>query len=153
MGRYTRRDALAGSIVFLIATACSPDSPALGVEILRERQSVIARDIKNRSIHPTLKFLGMRNAFSREPGVANFTRMALPQQGGTLAIAEVFHKTFLKLDEKGTEAAAAMAVETIVGSSRKPPPIKVRVDHPFLFAIQHRPSGACLFLGRVTNPE
>jgi len=50
-----------------------------------------------------LKSLGMRQAFSREPGLANFTRMALPQQGGNLAIAEVFHKTFLKLDEKGTE--------------------------------------------------
>ncbi|MBP6784300.1 MAG: hypothetical protein KA152_10970 [Verrucomicrobiales bacterium] len=37
--------------------------------------------------------------------------------------------------------------------ARKPPPIEVRVDHPFLFAIQHRPSGACLFLGRVTNPK
>jgi len=29
----------------------------------------------------------------------------------------------------------------------------VRVDRPFLFAIQHRPSGACLFLGRVTDPR
>jgi serine protease inhibitor len=29
----------------------------------------------------------------------------------------------------------------------------VKVDHPFLFAIQHRDSGACLFLGRVTDPR
>jgi serine protease inhibitor len=32
-------------------------------------------------------------------------------------------------------------------------PIEVRVDRPFLFAIQHRPSGACLFLGRVVDPR
>jgi serpin B len=35
----------------------------------------------------------------------------------------------------------------------KPKPIEVRVDRPFLFAIQHRASGACLFLGRVTDPR
>ena len=35
----------------------------------------------------------------------------------------------------------------------KPKPIEVRVDRPFLFAIQHRPSGACLFLGRVVDPR
>lgn len=34
----------------------------------------------------------------------------------------------------------------------KPKPVEVRVDHPFCFAIQHRPSGACLFLGRITEP-
>ena len=100
-----------------------------------------------------LKSLGLVRAFSREPGVANFNRMAIPQQGGDLAISEVFHKTFLKLDEKGTEAAAATAVVMVFKTSVEPPPIEVRVDHPFLFAIQHRQSGACLFLGRVTNPQ
>jgi serpin B len=35
----------------------------------------------------------------------------------------------------------------------KPKPVEVRVDRPFLFAIQHRASGACLFLGRVTDPR
>jgi serine protease inhibitor len=34
-----------------------------------------------------------------------------------------------------------------------PPPIEVRVDRPFLFAIQHVPSGTCLFLGRLTDPR
>jgi serpin B len=33
------------------------------------------------------------------------------------------------------------------------PPIEVRVDRPFLFAIQHIPSGTCLFLGRLTDPR
>jgi serine protease inhibitor len=32
-------------------------------------------------------------------------------------------------------------------------PVELRVDHPFLFAIQHRSSGACLFLGRITDPR
>ena len=77
-------------------------------------------------------------------------------QDGYLCISEVFHKTFLALDERGTEAAAATAVAMVnapamVGA--KPKPVEVRVDHPFLFAIQHRPSGACLFLGRITEPR
>jgi serpin B len=73
-----------------------------------------------------------------------------------LYISEVFHKTFLKLDEKGTEAAAATAVAMTPTSGmtpERPKPIEVRVDRPFLFAIQDRPSGACLFLGHVTDPR
>ena len=71
-----------------------------------------------------------------------------------LYLSEVFHKTFLSLDEKGTEAAAATAA--LMASSavfEKPKPVEVHVDHPFIFAIQHVPSGACLFLGRVTDPR
>ena len=73
---------------------------------------------------------------------------------GYLYISEIFHKTFLALDEKGTEAAAATAVSMALRAAmQKPEPLEVRVDHPFLFAVQHRPSGACLFLGRVTEPR
>lgn len=60
------------------------------------------------------------------------------------------------LDEKGTEAAAATDVAMMIGSAavyEAPKSIKVKVDRPFVFAIQHRPSGACLFLGRVTDPR
>jgi serine protease inhibitor len=35
----------------------------------------------------------------------------------------------------------------------KPKPVEFRADHPFLFAIQHRESGTCLFLGRVNDPR
>jgi serine protease inhibitor len=37
--------------------------------------------------------------------------------------------------------------------SPPPPPIEVKVDRPFLYAIQHVPSGACLFIGRVIDPR
>jgi serine protease inhibitor len=101
-----------------------------------------------------LQALGMKSAFDQPVGSANFGRIA-PRLGDYLYISEVFHKTFLNLDEKGTEAAAATAVvdPTTGLPAAKPKPIEVRVDHPFLFAIQHRPSGTCLFLGRVTDPR
>ena len=101
-----------------------------------------------------LKALGMRQAFDAPTGIADFNRMAPRRPDDYLYAAEVFHKTFLDLDEKGTEAAAATAVAMLAGTAfvEKPEPIEVRVDRPFLFAIQHRASGACLFLGRVTDP-
>lgn len=71
-------------------------------------------------------------------------------------ISEVFHKTFLELDERGTEAAAATAVAMIAVTAmpmEREKPIELKADRPFLFAIQHAESGACLFLGRVSDPR
>jgi len=104
----------------------------------------------------TLRELGMNSAFDVPKGSANFDRMAPRKPDDYLCISEVFHKTFLDLDEKGTEAAAATAVVMMRVTSavgEKPKPIEVKVDRPFLFAIQHRPSGACLFLGRLQDPR
>jgi serpin B len=103
-----------------------------------------------------VRSLGMRSAFDQPRGTADFDRMAPRKADDYLCISEVFHKTFLVLDERGTEAAAATAVAMAPAAAmggEKPKPVEVRVDHPFLFAIQHRPSGACLFLGRVTEPR
>ncbi|MFL6593957.1 MAG: serpin family protein [Chthoniobacterales bacterium] len=102
-----------------------------------------------------LQALGMHSAFDQPPGSANFDRMAPRSPNDYLFISEVFHKTFIAVDEKGTEAAAATAVAMMAGSAviEKPEPIEVKIDHPFIFAIQHVPSGACLFLGRVTDPR
>jgi serpin B len=103
-----------------------------------------------------LRALGMTTAFDEPRGSADFDRMAPRRPNDYLRISEVFHKTFLALDEKGTEAAAATAVVMMRVTSvaaPKPDPIEVRVDRPFLFAIQHRASGACLFLGRVVDPR
>ena len=101
----------------------------------------------------TLQALGMKTAFDRPPGSANFDRMAPRTPNDYLYISEVFHKTFIAVDEKGTEAAAATAVTTVYAASilRPRKPLEVRIDRPFFYAIQHVPSGACLFIGRVTD--
>ena len=103
-----------------------------------------------------LKTLGMKSAFDEPKGSANFDKIAPRKPNDYLAISEVFHKTFIAVDEKGTEAAAAtpVAMFTRAGiTSPPPPPVVVKVDRPFLYAIQHVPSGACLFIGRVTDPR
>lgn len=103
-----------------------------------------------------LRRLGATSAFDMPPGSADFDRMAPRLPNEYLYMHEVFHKTFLEVDEKGTEAAAATAVAMMRATSLpvvNPDPLVIRVDRPFLFAIQHRPSGACLFMGRVRDPR
>jgi serpin B len=102
-----------------------------------------------------LEALGMKTAFNQPTGSANFDRMAPRKPDDYLYISQVFHKTFIAVDEKGTEAAAATAVAMMAGTAliQRPPPVEVKVDRPFLYAIQHVPSGMCLFLGRVTDPR
>ena len=99
----------------------------------------------------SLQKLGMTSAFDIPGGTANFNRMAPRRKSDRLFISEVFHKTYLNLDEGGTEAASASGVSMPKGGSH--PTVEVRVDRPFLFAIQHRESGACLFLGRMVDPR
>jgi serpin B len=99
--------------------------------------------------------LGMKTAFDQPKGSANFDKIAPRTPDDYLYISQIFHKTFIAVDEKGTEAAAATAVAMLAGSAMRPasPPIEVKVDRPFVYAIQHVPSGMCLFLGRVTDPR
>jgi serpin B len=101
--------------------------------------------------------LGMKTAFDKPAGSANFDKIAPRKPNDYLYISQVFHKTFIAVDEKGTEAAAATAVTMMAAAaalrSPPPPPIEVKVDRPFVYAIQHVPSGVCLFLGRVTDPR
>ncbi len=100
--------------------------------------------------------LGMKTAFDKPQGSADFDKMAPRKPNDYLYISQIFHKTFIAVDEKGTEAAAATAVAMLAGTALRsppPPPIEVKVDRPFIYAIQHVPSGVCLFLGRVTDPR
>jgi len=101
--------------------------------------------------------LGMKTAFDKPHGSANFDKIAPRKPNDYLYISQIFHKTFIAVDEKGTEAAAATAVTMMAAAaalkSPPPPPIEVKVDRPFVYAIQHVPSGVCLFLGRVADPR
>lgn len=95
---------------------------------------------------PALTALGMGIAF--EPA-ADFSGIA----DAALFIDQVVHNTFLRIDEKGTEAAAATGIGMRLTSAPVEPPPVFRADHPFLFLIRDRESGALLFFGRVADPE
>jgi serpin B len=71
-----------------------------------------------------------------------------------LFIGAVIHKAYIRVDEEGTEAAAATGVHMTLSAEMAPEtPIPVfRVDHPFLFLIRDNRTGSILFLGRMTNP-
>ncbi len=91
-----------------------------------------------------LKALGMADAF--EPG-ANFTGMDGVDDGQPW-IDYVAHKTFIAVDEYGTEAAAATAISLTCGIHNA-----FLARRPFLFVIRDKPTGTILFLGRVLDPR
>jgi serine protease inhibitor len=98
-----------------------------------------------KSLKEPLKALGMPTAF--QPGGADFT--GLSPAGDQLFISDVKHKTFVDVNEEGTEAAAVTSVEVRVVSM----PPSVRIDRPFLFAIRERFSGTILFSGKIVAPS
>ena len=99
-------------------------------------------------LRPALAALGMEIPFSDD---ADFSGMTGRKD---LKISDVIHKAFIEVDEIKTEAAAATAVVMKLTSMApaQRAPIEFRADHPFMFLIKHKESGAILFMGQVTNP-
>ena len=100
-------------------------------------------------LNDILKAMGMSIAFDQVN--ADFGNMVVDinQLWGNLFISFVKHKTFIQVDEEGTEAAAV----TIVGielTSVGPP--AVYANRPFLFVIHERESGSILFMGKIVDP-
>ena len=103
------------------------------------------------ALRPQLEALGITKAFSDRD--ADFTGIGTPSDANQrLYISAVFHKAFVKVDENGTEAAAATAVVMAEGTGAPAKREEVIVDHPFLFFIVDKPSGLILFMGRVVDP-
>jgi len=98
------------------------------------------------SLNGALQALGMGIAFS---DAADFSAMTRPPHL-SLAITEVKHKTFLEVNEEGTEAAAVTSVEVGVTSFG---PFVMRVDRPFFCAIRDDSTGVVLFMGAVNEPK
>ncbi|MCI03010.1 serpin-ZX [Trifolium medium] len=73
------------------------------------------------------------------------------EEGQNLFVSNIFHKSFIKVNEKGTEAAAASALKCALGISLSPR-LDFVADHPFLFLIREDLSGTLLFVGQVLNP-
>jgi serpin B len=98
------------------------------------------------SLVDALAEMGMPIAFSMG---ADFSGMDGTQD---LFIGEVLHKSFITVDEAGTEATAATAVEMqLKGAPMEP--IEVTVDQPFVFFIRDIQTGTILFVGRIIDPS
>ncbi len=92
-----------------------------------------------------LSRMGMLEAFGSG---ADFSGMGWAK--GALYISQIKHKAFVDVNEEGTEAAAATAVEMATKSMPFEP--EFRADHPFLFLIRDNRNGTLLFIGRVCEP-
>lgn len=97
------------------------------------------------SLVDELSALGMTDAFNVMQ--ANFTGIS---DAAKLYISEVMHKTYIKVDERGTEAAAVTGIT--IGMLTVGPNDSFKADHPFVFAIREKDTQAILFIGKVMNP-
>ena len=97
------------------------------------------------SLVGALKSLGMGIAFTDR---ADFSPMHTPPPG--LTITDVHHATYVRVDEKGTTAAAATSV-TIGMTAVMAPPKQFIVDRPFIFALRDEHTGTLLFIGVINN--
>ena len=97
-------------------------------------------------LNDELEAMGMGIAFT---DLADFSKI---NGSGGLCISKVLHKSFVEVNEEGTEAAAVTSVEIINTSAGPDQTAPFYVDHPFLFAIRETSTGAVLFIGRVQNP-
>jgi serpin B len=80
---------------------------------------------------------------------ADFSGVTAQEQ---LAISAAIHKTFLAIDEEGTEAAAVTAIDMRATSAMprpEAPPIEFKADHPFFIVLRHKRTNTRLFMGRV----
>ncbi|RDV36564.1 serpin family protein [Bradymonadaceae bacterium TMQ3] len=102
-----------------------------------------------------LKELGMEDAFefcAADFGGINGSEPCIP--GSSLSISEILHKSFVSVDEEGTEAAAATAVIMAGPDSSIPEnPPSVRFDRPFYYAVYDHGTSTILFMGRMLDPS
>jgi serpin B len=83
-------------------------------------------------------------------GQADFSRLYAEED---VCITKVKQKTFIEVNEEGTEAAAATSVEVGLTAAMPEEPFSMIVDRPFFFAIHDTQTGAILFLGSIVDPS
>ena len=98
-------------------------------------------------LNNSLKKLGMNSAFNDD---ANFSKMIIEPE--PIWISKVKQKTFINVDEKGTEAAAVTSITTESGSAPIDDPFYMEVNRPFFFTITESETNTILFMGSISNP-
>ncbi len=98
------------------------------------------------TLNDALSALGMEEAFTNN---ANFSEM-----GNNLKISQVKHKTFVEVNEEGTEAAATTSVGIELTSAQLPSqkPFEMIVNRPFFCTIRDNQTGTILFMGSIVEP-
>src|SRR5699024_6269181 len=99
------------------------------------------------SLNKTLQQLGMESAFNKD---ANFSRMI--QGNDPVWIGQVKQKTYIDVNEEGTEASAATSTEMETTSAPVNKPFQMKVNRPFFIAITDDETGAILFIGSIYQP-
>lgn len=94
-----------------------------------------------------LKIMGMEKAFM--PYDADFSGIS----NEDLYISEAIHKSYIDVNETGTEAAAVTGLVFATTSVDQNPPVPFFVDRPFVYAISENDTGAILFIGEVNHPK
>jgi serpin B len=111
------------------------------------RVAVQASPSPSLSLRDPLCRMGMARAFADD---ADFSGIAPASASGGMRLGAVAHQAVVRIDERGSEMAAASTA--VVSRSATPPGVEFRVDRPFLYAIVDRDSGLILCLGRVVDP-
>ena len=93
-------------------------------------------------LNDILMTMGIKSAF--DPQMSDFRNMF---DNGNMFVTDTIHKTYISVDEKGTEAAAVTAL-AMAGSALPPEPLDVSFNKPFYFVIRDNTSGESLFIGR-----
>ena len=97
-------------------------------------------------LNEPLQNLGMVTAFDER---ANFTKMI---QESEIMIDIIKQKTFIDVNEQGTEAAAVTSVEMVLEMASADEPFYMNVNRPFFITITDEETGTILFIGRIANP-
>jgi serpin B len=97
-----------------------------------------------RSMAEDLKDMGLAVAFTDEADFSGISPI-------DLLISDVIHKTYIDVNEEGTEAAAVTAI--VFETTSIGPPSFIRLDRPYLFAITENSSKSILFIGKVSEPD
>jgi serine protease inhibitor len=128
------------------------DFAALFAGFAEKKGTVVMPKFKiefEQSLNAALKQLGMGVAFTP---AADFSKMVMPPF--TAAISDVLHKTFVEVNEEGTEAAAVTGVKMMMTAMPRPEDkFSFVCDHPFLCAIRDDVTGSVLFLGAIYDPK
>ena len=99
---------------------------------------------------PILTRIGITEIF--DSSMVDFTNMVSPQLNSQgVYVSDARHKTYVEVNEEGSEAAASTTI-VVSRESAMPPPFSFVADHPFLFVIRENDTGTPLFIGRYTGP-